>query len=58
MKSILMSIHGILQSIAEKLLNRSCKNCKYNNGAVCTLNKKDYEKCISGILPSGFERSD
>lgn len=53
-----MKIHDILQSIAEKILNRRCEYCKYNNGFICTLNQKEYEKCISGILPSGFERSE
>lgn len=51
-----VKVHNILQSIAEKILNRSCEKCKYYNG-LCTLNQKDYEKCVSGILPSEFERS-
>lgn len=48
----------ILQSIAEKILNRSCEKCKYNAGYFCTLKDEEYKKCISGILPSGFERSE
>lgn len=53
-----MKILNVLQSIAEKILNRSCEKCKHykDKGFVCDLNDFEYQKCVSGILPRGFER--